>query len=41
MAGVFLVSNDMAIGPAIDEILLAAHCLTVDECRNTVKFFPL
>lgn len=41
MPGVFLVDDSMAIGHAIDEILLAVDCLTLDECRNAVRFFPL
>lgn len=30
MPGVFLVSDDMPTGQAIDEILVAVHCLTAD-----------
>jgi predicted nuclease of predicted toxin-antitoxin system len=41
MPGVFLVSDDMPTGQAIDEILLAAYCFSADECKNTVKYFPL
>jgi hypothetical protein len=41
MPGVFLVSDLMPLGQAIDEILLAADCLTTEECRNFVRFFPL
>ena len=41
MAGVFLVSDLMPIGQAIDEILLAAECLTPEECKNFIRFFPL
>jgi predicted nuclease of predicted toxin-antitoxin system len=41
MAGVFLVSDDMPIGQAIDQILIAVHCLSTDECKDIVKFFPL
>jgi hypothetical protein len=41
MPGVFLVSDLMPIGQAIDEILLAVDCLTPDECKNCVRFFPL
>ena len=41
MPGVFLVSDLMPIGQAIDEILLAADCLTPEECQNYVRFFPL
>jgi predicted nuclease of predicted toxin-antitoxin system len=41
MPGVFLVSDDMSVGQAIDEILLAVHCLSPDECRDIVRFFPM
>ena len=41
LAGVFLVSDQMPIGQAIDEILLAVDCLTPEECENLVRFFPL
>ena len=39
--GVFLVSDRMPIGQAIDEILLAVDCLEPEECMNLVKFIPL
>ena len=41
MPGVFLVSDQMPIGQAIDEILLAVDCLTPEECKDFVRFFPL
>lgn len=41
MPGIFLVSDTMAIGQAIEEILVAIECLTPDECRDFVRFFPL
>ena len=41
MPGVFLVSDLMPIGQAIDEILLAVDCFTPEECENFVRFFPL
>jgi predicted nuclease of predicted toxin-antitoxin system len=41
MPGVFLVSDDMPIGQAIDELLIAIHCLSRDECKDIVKYFPL
>jgi hypothetical protein len=41
MPGVFLVSDLMPVGQAIDEILLAVECLTPDECKDFVRFFPL
>ena len=36
--GVFLVSDDMPTGQAIDEILLAVYCLSPDECKDIVKY---
>ena len=39
--GVFLVSDQMSIGQAIDEIQLAVECLEPEECQNLVRFFPL
>ena len=41
MPGVFLVSDLMPTGQASDEILLAVDCLTPEECRDFVRFFPL
>lgn len=41
MLGVFIVSDSMGVGQAVDEILLAVMCLTQDECKDTVKYFPL
>ncbi len=41
MPGVFLVSGDMPIGQAVDEILLAVHSLSPDECKDIVRYFPL
>ena len=41
MPGVFLVSDLMPIGQAIDEILLAVDCLAPEECKDFVRFFPL
>jgi predicted nuclease of predicted toxin-antitoxin system len=41
MPGVFLVSDWMPVGQAIDELLIAAHCLSPDECRDIVWYFPL
>ena len=40
MPGVFLVSDDMPIRQAIDELLIAAHCLSPDECKDLIKYFP-
>jgi predicted nuclease of predicted toxin-antitoxin system len=41
LPGVFLVSDLMPVGQAIDEILLAVDCLTPAECKDLVRFFPL
>src|SRR5262245_22829841 len=41
MSGVFLVSDDMPVGQAIDELLLAVQCLSPDECKDIVKYFPM
>jgi predicted nuclease of predicted toxin-antitoxin system len=41
MPGVFLVSGDMPVGEAIDEIHLAAQCLSAEECKDIVKYFPM
>ncbi len=41
MPGVFLVSNRMPIGQAIEEILIAVDCLAPEECSNFVRFFPI
>lgn len=41
MPGLFLVNKSMPIGQAIDELLLAVHCLTPEECWGSVRFFPL
>jgi hypothetical protein len=41
MPGVFLVSDLMQVGQAIDEILLAVDCIEPEECSNFVRFFPL
>lgn len=41
MPGVFLVSSEMPVGRAIDELLAAAHCLEPGECEDIVTYFPL
>ncbi len=41
MPGIFVVSDQMPLGQAIDEILLAADCLSPEECKDLVRFFPL
>jgi hypothetical protein len=41
MPGVFLVSTTMPVGQAIEELLIAAHCLNKEECDSIVRYFPL
>lgn len=41
MPGVFLVSDWMSKGQAIEEIYLAINVLEVDDCRDQVTYFPL
>ena len=41
MPGVFLVSNRMPKGQAVDELFWAAHCLSAEDCNDQVKYFPL
>ncbi len=41
MPGVFLVRKTLPIGQAINEILLAIHCLSADECKDIVKYLPM
>lgn len=41
MPGVFLVSDQMPKGKAIEEVFLAIQCLTPEECQNQVVYMPL
>lgn len=41
MPGVFLVSNRMSKAQAIDELLIALHCFSSDDCKDQVHYFPL
>lgn len=41
MPGVFLVSDDMPIGQAIEELFVAIQCLRPEECKDRVQYFPL
>jgi hypothetical protein len=41
MPGVFLVSDRMSKGQAVEELFVALHCLTPAECQNQVIYFPL
>jgi predicted nuclease of predicted toxin-antitoxin system len=40
MPGVFLVSNRLAKGEAIEQLLLAVDCLSEEDCKDQVKYFP-
>ena len=35
------MSGDMPTSQAIDELMTAAHCLSPEECRDAVNFFPM
>lgn len=41
MPGVFLVSDLMPKGQAIEELFMAVNCLSPEECRDQVTYFPL
>jgi predicted nuclease of predicted toxin-antitoxin system len=41
MPGVFLVSNRMSKGQAVDELFWAVHCLSSDDCKDQVIYFLL
>ena len=41
MPGVFLVSDNLPIGQAIDELLIAIRCLSPEECKDLVTYFPM
>ena len=41
MPGVFLIADDLPASRAIDEIQLAANCLSEEECKNRVWYFPM
>jgi predicted nuclease of predicted toxin-antitoxin system len=41
MPGIFLVSDRMPKGQAVEELFMAIHCLTPDECKDRVTYFPL
>jgi hypothetical protein len=40
MAGVFLVSDHMPKGLAIDQLLLAIQCLEPEDCKDLIHHFP-
>lgn len=41
MPGVFLVSDQMPKGQAIEELFLASQCFGSDDCKDLVCHFPL
>jgi hypothetical protein len=41
MPGVFLVSDSQPIGQAVEELSLAIQCLSAEECKDLVAYFPL
>ena len=41
MPGVFLVSDHMPKGLAIDQLMLAIQCLNPEDCKDQVHHFPL
>ena len=41
MPGVFIVPDRMPIGQAIAELALAVQCLSPEECKDFVTYFPL
>jgi predicted nuclease of predicted toxin-antitoxin system len=40
MPGVFLVSNRMPKGQAVEELFWAVHCLSIEDCMDQIKYFP-
>ena len=38
MPGVFLVSNRMPKGQALEELFWAVHCLPAEECKDPIPF---
>ena len=41
MPGVFLVRRNIPLSQAIDELLIAIICLTPEECKDRVIYFPM
>lgn len=41
MPGVFLVNDDMPIGLAVEQLVIAVQCLSKEECENVIRYFPL
>jgi predicted nuclease of predicted toxin-antitoxin system len=40
MPGVFLVSDRMSKGQAVEQLALTVQCLSADDCRDQVHYFP-
>ena len=40
MSGVFLVRNRMSKGQVVDERFWAVHCLSEEDCKDQIKYFP-
>ena len=41
MAGVVVVPEDLAIGIAIEELLLLLECCEAEDLENQVKYVPI
>jgi len=41
MAGLIVIAQSLAIGTAIDELVLIAECTETDEWRGQIVFLPL
>jgi len=41
MSGLLVVSQDMQIGQAIEEVLIVAECITEGEWEGQVRYLPL
>ena len=41
LPGVFLISNRMPKGQAVEELFLAVNCLPAEDCKDQIKYFPL
>jgi predicted nuclease of predicted toxin-antitoxin system len=40
MPEVFLVSNRMPKGQAVEELFWAVNCLSAEDCKDQIKYFP-
>jgi Domain of unknown function (DUF5615) len=41
LVGVFIISDQLSVGPIIEELLIIAEASTMDEWENQVVFLPL